>query len=441
MAGFFKGNLQDGIGLAMREAKAVVCFVRDDGHASSTWEEEYLVGENVTPALDTNAILLRIIAGSQEAGFLTSFCPIAKFPTVVVIKNGTLQEYLAPETSKDDFQSRLVGAVDPQDHPKHTQKSDSNTSAARDKSAEISDSSATPTSNSSATRDTNSLPASATSTASAASLKSCIEKSPPGQSSKLSAQKPVPANLMSPGDTRKRSVASQKGTEKPEEERQKPQSPKVNNTPAPLPKDRDLKPKEAPGNPTQYRLQVRLFDGSSIRSSFSPSQTIRSDVRSWLDQKMGTEQRPYNLKHILTPLPSRTLSISEESQTLQDLGLGSTANLVMVPVSSYTDAYSISGSSLPARGVSAVYSVVSSAITTATGLLGSLTGHGTPTTSEVESSTAPGQSGSSRATQRPGIRGPNIRTLGDQGSNEDDRQFYNGNQLNFEPREEDRKDH
>ncbi|KAJ5116410.1 hypothetical protein N7456_000758 [Penicillium angulare] len=436
MAGFFKGNLQDGIGLAVREAKAVVCFVRDadDAQASSTWEQEYLL----TPALETNAILLRIIAGSQEAGFLTSFCPIAKFPTVVVIKNGTLQEYLAPETSKDDFQSRLVGAVNPEGHPKDILKSDSNASATRDKSAEISDSSVTPALNISATQDANSLP---TSAASGTLPKSCTTKSSPEKSSKVSAQNPLRANLNMAGDARKRSIATQKQTKEPAEGRPKPQSPTFNDISPPFHKDRDPKPKEPPGNPAQYRLQVRLFDGSSVRSSFSPSQTIRSDVRSWLDEKMGIEQRPYNLKHILTPLPSRTLSMSEESQTLQDLGLGSTANLVMVPVSSYTNAYSSSSSSLPSRGASAVYNVVSSAITTATGLLGSLTGYGTSTTSETESSTTPSRSVSSGAIQRLGTRGSNIRTLGDQGGNEDDRQFYNGNQLNFEPREEDRKDH
>lgn len=36
--------------------------------------------------LDSKSVLLRLMAGTQEAGFLTSFCPIATFPAVVVIK-------------------------------------------------------------------------------------------------------------------------------------------------------------------------------------------------------------------------------------------------------------------------------------------------------------------------------------------------------------------
>jgi UBX domain. len=65
----------------------------------------------------------------------------------------------------------------------------------------------------------------------------------------------------------------------------------------------DPKPIVPRGPPTEYRLQVRLFDGSSVRSSFTPTQSIRNDVRAWLDQKMEDDNRPYNLKHILTPLP------------------------------------------------------------------------------------------------------------------------------------------
>lgn len=187
------------------------------------------------------------------------------------------------------------------------------------------------------------------------------------------------------------------------------------------------------GPPDQYRLQVRLFDGRSVRSSFAPTQTIHSDVRPWLDHQMDTEQKPYNLKHILTPLPSCTISVSEESLTLEELGLGSTANLVMVPVASYIDAYSTAGSSLPVRGMTAVYNILSSAASTATGYVGSLVGYG------PRGSTASGN-GSSTAKPDPlypdssGAQGlrvhrPVIRTLRDRENNDNDSQLYNGNQV------------
>lgn len=40
----------------------------------------------VAQVLGERSVLLRLAAGTQEAGFLTSFCPIAELPTVVVIK-------------------------------------------------------------------------------------------------------------------------------------------------------------------------------------------------------------------------------------------------------------------------------------------------------------------------------------------------------------------
>ena len=38
--------------------------------------------------LEAKSITLRLTKDSQEAGFLTSFCPITKLPAVVVIKYG-----------------------------------------------------------------------------------------------------------------------------------------------------------------------------------------------------------------------------------------------------------------------------------------------------------------------------------------------------------------
>ena len=132
-----------------------------------------------------------------------------------------------------------------------------------------------------------------------------------------------------------------------------------------------------PTPPKQYRLQVRLFDGSSIRSSFYPSQTIRKDVRSWLDAQLADDSYPYNLKHILTPLTNRTISVAEEDKSLEDLELGPSANLVMIPVQSYTQAYAGSAFSLPIRTVSSVCRLLFSAAGTVTGSIGSALSYGT----------------------------------------------------------------
>lgn len=139
---------------------------------------------------------------------------------------------------------------------------------------------------------------------------------------------------------------------------------------------------------------------------------------------MEDDNRPYNLKHILNPLPSETLSVTQESQSLQDLGIGSTANLVMVPVSTYTEAYSAAGS-LPVRCISAVYNLATSAAITVIGLVGSFLGYGStePATESIPAS------GTTSTTQRPRSSRPNIRTLSDQQDSRGDNQLYNGNQV------------
>lgn len=75
----------------------------DDEELSSQWEDAYFGDDEVCPlaiiecltvsdsmqvaqALNAKAVVLRLTAGSQEAGFLAPFCPISKFPTVILIK-------------------------------------------------------------------------------------------------------------------------------------------------------------------------------------------------------------------------------------------------------------------------------------------------------------------------------------------------------------------
>ncbi|KAJ5427943.1 hypothetical protein N7445_009397 [Penicillium cf. griseofulvum] len=417
---FYNGSLQEGIAAAVRDAKAVTCFVRDDEELSSQWEDAYFGDEEVAQALNDKAVVLRLTAGSQEAGFLASFCPISKFPTVVLIKNGTLKEYIGPDISKDDFRSRLITALKNEQTPSPTQQLQGNDTPTT---------STNPTPVSIVPQPQPGVPSSASKPAQPAKQASEFatkKRSPIGQ---------IPPKISEPaksaGSTSQRHLLSKEAGTKDIKGKAPMGSKKPTDKGVAKNEPQEPKPVVPRGPPTEYRLQVRLFDGSSVRSSFTPTQTIRNDVRAWLDQKMEGDNRPYNLKHILTPLPSETLSATQESQTLRDLGLGSTANLVMVPVATYTEAYSAAGS-LPVRGISAVYNLASSAASTATGLLGSFLGYGStaPTSDTTTFSASPASSTS----QRPRTTGPNIRTLRDQQDGRGNNQFYNGNQLNFEPR-------
>ncbi|KAI2963400.1 hypothetical protein CBS147323_6890 [Aspergillus niger] len=450
---FYSGSLQEGIAAAVAESKAVVCFVRDAEQASTEWEESYFTfDEELAQLLQSRAVLLRFTKGSQEAGFLASFCPIVKFPTVVVIKNGMMCDYFVPDISKEDFRDRLLAKLDESRAPVQQDVGSAGTAGDETVSAPVASDAPAPAPVSSvpvpapapvaepAPTPAPAQPAPQPSTTEPEQPRDAtiregkrrvddarVEQHRPSPTKKLQQQKQEPAPKPTPRPATQESKPKPKPTPK-----EKPSAPAAPKEPTTEPAER-----RQPSPPKQYRLQVRLFDGSSVRSSFTPTQTIRNDVRPWLDSQME-ERSPYNLKHILTPLPNRTLTIADEEQTLAELGLGSSANLVMVPIQSYTEAYSGAGASLPVRAVSFAYGLVSSAVGTATGLVGSFFGYGTTQSSGNEAAPAPGtaSSGSNDAGRRRvnASRGPIIRTLRDAQNEGDDRQFYNGNQLNFQPR-------
>ncbi|RMJ22759.1 UBX domain protein [Aspergillus sp. HF37] len=381
---FYQGSLQDGITVAVREGKAVVCFVREQ---CSQWESEYFgEDEQFAQSLEAKAVILRLTAGSQEAGFLASFCPISKYPTVVIIKNGSLREYLVPEISKDDFRSQIVAAVNDSKAPDQRNMAPPTT---QDTGTGV------------AGRPAQPAPEAVTQPAAPASSSQIRRGHDATKTQKPSEQQrsettragkrrvesveetkadDTQGKLKSPEKTRQQKKERANNLNRAKQEKAKDtQKPKATpivpgaGTAADNTKEASEVPqKPAPTLPNQYRLQVRLFDGSSVRSSFSPSQTIHKDVRAWLDGQSSGDGKPYNLMHILTPLPNHTLSIAEEDKTLEQLGLGPSANLVMVPIQSYTEAYMGSASSLPARAVSSAYNMAYSAANAAGSLVGSI---------------------------------------------------------------------
>ncbi|KAJ2971614.1 hypothetical protein NUW58_g9367 [Xylaria curta] len=104
---FFEGSLQDGISTALQQSRQVVCFVTDGSSESQQWESEFLKDESIRPGLESQSVVLRLSAGSEEAGYLEALFPVPKKPTIVVIQNGQLKEYIASGTSKEEFIRRL----------------------------------------------------------------------------------------------------------------------------------------------------------------------------------------------------------------------------------------------------------------------------------------------------------------------------------------------
>lgn len=85
-------------------------------------------------------------------------------------------------------------------------------------------------------------------------------------------------------------------------------------------------------------IQVRLFDGSTIRSRFKTASPLK-EVRRWVDQNKGENKAPYTFKQVLTPAPNKNIDSTEEHKSLGELGLVPSSTMVLIPVQNYSTAY------------------------------------------------------------------------------------------------------
>jgi hypothetical protein len=193
----------------------------------------------------------------------------------------------------------------------------------------------------------------------------------------------------------------------------------------------------------QVALNVRLFDGRTIRSTFPREATLQEEVRKWVDlefSKLAQDDEninnkqlpPYYFRHIIPPQPSRELSAGDESQTLGDIDLAPSATLVLVPVKGFTEAYSGSSSGV----VGAATGLVSGILGYVGSALGAVINYGAAPIAEANAQEPlhGGQRMGERSNEEP-IRDPvldnagmRVRTLADQRAREP-QQFYNGNQV------------
>ncbi|KAI9754444.1 MAG: hypothetical protein M4579_004712 [Chaenotheca gracillima] len=494
---FFEGTIQSGIQTALAESKSVVCFIRDGNDESRTWENEFLRDEATASVLKSKAVLLRIEMGSQEAGWLSSFCAVEKAPTLIIIHNGTPRDTLAAGLTQQEFCDRLLAALpdegvaqplqstsqaDPQGSSAPTSSPSSSTipnpSVPRTTTAQPSAPSAAttaprPPANNSPIPERPSAPASE-STSSASKGKAPASKppntnNPPATSTLPKTSKP-PKSEKYAEEQRKRVQDARSERERilrrveadkaerrhrAESERLLRQGATPSQTTAPEPAKR---PKKTGTSPT-CALQVRLLSGATLRKHFPDSHgaTLRQDVRPWIDTSRTDGDDPYTFKQIMTPLPNRTIEITEEDQSLAELGLTPNATLVLFPLprggriaGAYDGAAADQG--WLGWGFGMGYRAAAGVAGTVGGVLGinagGAQGDGSQGAgSERTAATARNiGSGAGVANTEPDTR---IRTLHDQrlGSASDesgrrsakdrDHELYNGNQLNFEPRKDD----
>lgn len=494
---FFTGTLQEGISTALQQSKLVACFVTDEQEESKTWETEYLADERIAPSLDKEAVVLRLIAGSEEAGFLAAIFPLPKIPALVVIKNGQLKEYLAAGTEKEEFLTRVSGAlVGAQPEDQRQARVEANAaSAAQSGIPAPSTTAAQPSASPAAVGETamdaaSSAPGQAPpETASpehisnegerrrqaARKERERIEREKAqrrkekgkmpaegGNSNKSGSGSEEPSKAKQSDSVKKASqqlaekqrqareerarvlklIADDRAERKAKEElrRQEREAERSASSATGPTQQASEAPATAPSSSVQRKhdqcaIQVRLFDGSTIRTRLPATATLAQDVRPWIDENRTDGKDPYSFKVILTPLPNRAIDhATEEDKTLQELDLTPSSTLVLTPMDRYVTAYTNMNAGLGNPVSRLVTAVLAFVVNILGGIAGAIGGGGGAARGDDqgedaghELTSSPSSSTQAQATGRDG--GGRIQGFQNPDDRRKDYQLYNGNSV------------
>ena len=423
---FFEGSLQDGIAKALQEQKLVACFITDDIGESLRWEAWLKNDDQLRQMIEATVVLLRLVSGSQEAGHLAAFCLLDSTPALIVIRNGIPTAHLRAGLEESEFKNALIDALEGEDSMDNTPASNvsSQTTTPSGTVAQTSSSSNSAPILSSGysvpaqSATTTSSPSNSASTPTSVVSREETEKVKRAaqikkeQSDALAERRRVLAQIENDKKERQAREIERKKNLRIKKEQENQEIKQAQNT--------------ARKTAKECALRVRTFDGATISSTFPSDQTLHEHVRSWIDETMEDLKEPYEFKWLLTPMPNRRISASEEEETLTSLGLTPNATLVMVPMKDYSTAYSerwpgVIGSTVSfGHGiVSTGYGVVSDGLAMASNLVGLLLGR-------AESNMQTGEGPQSTVTASSSIR---VNTLADQRRDQDDQQLYNGNQV------------
>ncbi|KAJ8058519.1 hypothetical protein OCU04_012703 [Sclerotinia nivalis] len=452
---FHTGDLNSGINKALAESKLVACFVTNGNEESRLWEDDFLQDSELSSQLQERTVLLRLDFGSEEANYLAAIFPIPKAPTLVAIWSGELKEYLAAGTTKQEFLVRFGKALESAHSQRNVENdrpmsanitSYSQTTEQRTTESQNQQSSGGPSTGDSDNGSTVTFQSTSNNTSSSSSPAIDPRGNPPEDTKTIVEDQPKQPSQAA--DTANYAAIQRKRHQEAREERARilalVESDKLRRR-----KDAERKanhnnqlteqsaafrgrsssvPASAP-EAQECALQIRLFDGSSIRSKFPNTSTLNGDVRKWIDDHQKDDV-PYIFKYVCTPLPNKTLSMTDESRDLAALGLFPSATLIIIPVQAYTSAYEAAEPrGILSRGIAAGYDLGTWGINRVLTTLGGIVGGPAvaPDIDERTETSAPAG----------GSRPSNLRTLRDQNDNDAHHELYNGNTLNFEPRKDD----
>lgn len=414
--------------------------------------------------------MLRLKAGSQEAGYLAAIFPVPKVPTLVILRNGQLKEYLAAGTTKDDFATRVQAALSAETHPS-AQATPAASSApttapaavpasqARERSAAQQAASSQSSASASNSRPQSAAPSTTPTQPTAGSSSRSVNTILAEREAKLNerreeakkkaleayARKDKGKGKAEPDadDGEKYRTPEQKRLAEEIKKKQKEalderkrimqriEADKADRRAArealvrePTPGDIAANAADAPATKlaktsTLTALMVRLHDGTTLRSRFPNSATLQTDIRKWVDEnRTGDRTEPYLFRVTLSPISTMVIDREDEQKSLEDLGLSPSATLVLIPDPKPP---------APEGGnfVTWLYALILS-------FFSSLFGAGTPATrpEEIEMSNLGPQQQDRQGQPQARSTGARVQTLHDaEQRRRRDHQLYNGNSV------------
>ncbi|KAI9888779.1 MAG: hypothetical protein M1814_006284 [Vezdaea aestivalis] len=451
---FFSGTVQEGIDKAVSESKYILCFITDGGDICHEWERVLVETEKIRDLLKDKAIVMKLESESQETSFLRAYFPTRQPPNLAIMTptssrillssdmdvkelGNAICEYLKDEVADAGGSS---GHVLDRALPTEAGQESVNAQATNRLPDLIPD----------RTRIQQQLDARRTRLEiekKEADEQAKIEKARKTEARKEAASDPKRANELKYAKMRRNRLNEEKKErerimklveddklarrargERQQKQQQHHHQENEQEVVTNAATVQSCAPKESitPNQKDICALQVRLFDGRSIRSDFSPKATIAEDVRLWIDKANPGPKPAFSFKHMQSPTLHRSIDVLEESTSLEGLKLMPNATLSLVPIKDFSNAYDEANQGLFAKS----YNVLTSGIGFVGSTVARVTGYANNSSNDGNGTHAPATD--SAKGQR------NIRTFAeDQSGRREQYQLYNGNQLNFEPRPED----
>jgi hypothetical protein len=320
----------------------------------------------VVELIKDQSIALRLKAGSDEAGYLAQIFPLPRTPTVVIIKNGELKEYITPETSKEDFLRRIQNSFSaptsssqpapasaPQPEPASTTPSSEPASSSRETSTSenvrriLAERAKLKAEKEEAERKAQKeRKAQEERTKAKGKGRAEVEDAESNNDIAHKAAEAVKKRRQQEQEERRRILArieadkAERKLQAAAREQQRLEDQQTGDSAATslVAPERKIVPSSTKKASGMTAVQVRLFDGSTLRSRFKSEAPLK-DVRTWVDENRNDGTQPYTFKQVLTPMPNKTIDATEESKSVGDLGLSPSSTLVLIPVQKYSSAY------------------------------------------------------------------------------------------------------